>query len=326
MLLNTLRRWARQNPGVLSPVEHGLDLGDLARVDSLMPEVEARIVEGTADRLEVHPVSAAPSQFTSFLEGIQRAEVRAYYGPIPVIYGYGAAVVRQRQERRMQAHSRGLLSEQEAIFFPFRLLDPLELVAQGFAAGDLVDTSPPPHEPLPLFPPVLYARAAEAVGRWREGIERKIAERWCRESEANDWLLADGSLTLSPELARSPRAVGLIKSHRTRFFDGADARTLLGLAAGERTSVFAPQSRSWTPVHSWYLRLRDSAGHDVFWGLVRVEVAAGPDSSRLAQEVSAWLLSELTPLSLPAGRWDRLLYPIHDCEQFLRARAPGLRG
>lgn len=313
---------ARQNPGVLDPVEHGLDVGHYDREDTHLAEVEARIVEGPPDRLQAFPVQAAPSGFTCFLDGIQRAEVKAYYGPIPVVYGYGAAVVRHRDQRMMQTHARDLLTEREAIFFPFRLLDPEDLVAQGLDPSAMVDTSPPAHEPLPLFPPVLYARAAEAVGRWRESIERAIAERWCREALPAEWLLADGTLTLSAELAKSARAVGLIKNHRTRFFDGADARTLLGLRAGERTSVFAPQSRSWTPVHSWYLRLRDPAGHDVFWGLVRVEVAASSDSIRLAQQVSGWLLSELTPLSLPDGRWDRLLYPIHDCEQFLRARAP----
>ena len=40
--------------------------------------------------------------------------------------------------------------------------------------------------------------------------------------------------------------------------------------------------------------------------------------------VSRWLLAETTPLSLPDARWDRLIYPVLDCESFLRARAPRL--
>ena len=43
-----------------------------------------------------------------------------------------------------------------------------------------------------------------------------------------------------------------------------------------------------------------------------------------ADVVSGWLLAETTPISLPDLRWDRLIYPIRDCEQFLRARAPQL--
>ena len=325
MLLNTLRRLAQQNPNLLSQVEHGLDVGYYDREDTHLAEAEARIIEGDADRLQALPVLPLPSRFSSFLDGIQRAEVKAYHGPIPIVYGYGAAVVRNRVDRQMQKHPRDLLLEREAVFFPFRLLDPRDLFGDSLDGIPVEDTSPPAHEPLPLFPPTLYARAAESVSRWRERIERSVAERWCKESSSDEWLLADGTLTISPELAGCPRAVGVIKNHRTRFFDGDDARTLLGLRAGERTSVFAPQSRSWTPVHSWYLRLRDPSGHDVFWGLVRVEIAQSNESSRIADEVSGWLLAENAPLSLPDARWDRLLYPIHDCEQFLKARAPSLR-
>jgi len=188
----------------------------------------------------------------------------------------------------------------------------------------MVDTSPPPDEPLPLFPPLLYQRAAQTVSRWRETLERAVADRWCALAQPDEWLLADGTLTLSPTLAAFPRAVGLVKNHHTRFFDRDDARVMIGLRAGERTSVFAPASRSWSPVHSWYLRLREPAGRDVFWGLVRVEVAASTTSVRIADLVSGWLLAETIPLALPDAGWDRLLYPIHDCVQFLRARAPTL--
>lgn len=322
MLLNSLRRLARQNPAVVSPVEQGIELGSTEPAEG-PAEVEARMIEG--DRLQALPVSAVPSRFTAFLNAIQRAEVKAYYGAVPLVYGYAAAAVRARADRTMRAHPRDLLVEREAIFVPFRHLHPAELATAGLTLADLVDTSPPAPEPLPLFPPVLYARAAESLGRWREGIEREVAERWCRQASPDEWLLANGTITVSAELARSARAVGVIRNHRTRFFDGDEARLLLSLKAQHRTSVFAPQSRSWSPVHSWYLRLREPAGRDVFWGLVRVEVAAGDQPEQLANLVSGWLLSETTPLAAPSARWDRLLYPLHDCEQYLRARAPASR-
>jgi hypothetical protein len=79
-------------------------------------------------------------------------------------------------------------------------------------------------------------------------------------------------------------------------------------------------------VHSWYLRLHDPAGHDPLWGLVRVEVGAERASTQNADQISGWLLNEIAPLAVNEARWDRLLYPIHDCERFLHARAPSLRG
>ncbi len=325
MLLSALRRAAHEQRSLITVVDHALDVGYVDRQDTAAPEVEARIIEGDGSELRAIPVTAAESSgFTSFLDGIQRAEVRLYHGPVPIVYAYGAAVVRARSDRRL-VHVDGLLDEREAVFFPFRLLDPAELSAVGIAREQMIDSSPATGEPVPLFPPVLYSLAAHAVNRWREGIERSVAQRWLDRARSEDWLLADGTLTNSPELAESARAVGLIKSHRTRFFDGENARVLLALRPGERTSVFEPQTRRWTPVHSWYLRLRDPRGHDVFWGMVRVEIAASADSVDAADRISGWLLAELAPLALPAAEWDRLLYPIHECEQFLRARAPSLR-
>jgi len=290
-------------------------------------EAEAEVVKG--DRLRAIPVgSAGESAFTAFVDGIQRSRVVLYHGAVPIVHAYAAAVIRERRDRRLatlescRADGFGTryLEEREAVFFPFRLLDPETVVAAGLPRDRLIDTSPPAGEPLPLFPPLLYARAEEAVNRWRESLEIGLATRWCREGTG--WLLVDGGLTLSPELAASTRAVGVIKSHTTRFFDGDDARTLLGLEAGERTSVFRPGTRHVTPVYSWYLRLRSPARRDILWGLVRVEVAAHAEMLDRADEISRWLLAETSPLALPDPRWDRLLYPIRECEEFLRARAP----
>jgi hypothetical protein len=58
--------------------------------------------------------------------------------------------------------------------------------------------------------------------------------------------------------------------------------------------------------------------------LVRVEVAqpaAGGDADvgRRADEVSRWILAEVAPVALPDGRWDKMVYGVRDCEEFLRA-------
>jgi hypothetical protein len=70
--------------------------------------------------------------------------------------------------------------------------------------------------------------------------------------------------------------------------------------------------------------MRDSTGHDPMWGLVRVEIANPPriDVSAIgakADEVSRWILAEASPLAMPDSRWDKMVYGIRDCEEFLRA-------
>jgi hypothetical protein len=82
-------------------------------------------------------------------------------------------------------------------------------------------------------------------------------------------------------------------------------------------------SRQRITVASWYLRLRDPAGHDPLWALVRVEVAHPSAGDRpigeRADEVSRWVLAETAPLALPDARWDKMVYAVRDCEEFLRA-------
>ena len=60
------------------------------------------------------------------------------------------------------------------------------------------------------------------------------------------------------------------------------------------------------------------------FGLVRVEIAEPPLASTSeirdrADEVSRSILAEVVPLSLPDSRWDKMVYGIRDCEEFLRA-------
>jgi hypothetical protein len=56
--------------------------------------------------------------------------------------------------------------------------------------------------------------------------------------------------------------------------------------------------------------------------LIRVETARDEGRGTRAAELSGWLLAERAPLAAPDARFDRLLYPIHDVESYLRSRAP----
>jgi hypothetical protein len=120
-------------------------------------------------------------------------------------------------------------------------------------------------------------------------------------------------------VASSTNVVGVIKSHRTLYVEGEALKTVVGLAKGERSSVFLVSPRSRHAVMSWYLRLRDPASHDVLWGLVRVEMAQCENPAERADEISRWVLAETSPLALPDGRWDKMSYGIRDVEEFLRA-------
>jgi len=119
-----------------------------------------------------------------------------------------------------------------------------------------------------------------------------------------------------------------VKSHRALYVDGVALETVLALRAGERSTVIRIAPRGRSSVLSWYLRLRAHDGHDALWGLVRVEVAdterltSPADTARVAARadtVSRWVLAELTPISLPDPRWDKMVYGIRNTEEYLKA-------
>jgi len=279
--------------------------------------IAASLLEGKAMR--AHEVEQdLDAHFAAFLDGTQASTVVAHADEIPVVHAVAAAVIRERADRRMRTWRSPLVHH--AVYAPLALMNEVWRDALDGLGLPVVDTlakdAESPH------PFALQDAAIHAVQAERERVERELAESWC-EAATGD-LFIDGAITGSERVATSDCAVGVIKSHRTLYAEGEALRTVLRLRRGERTSVFRVTSPRRTPVASWYLRLRDPRGHDPLWGLVRVEVAehkgaAMRSVASRADLVSRWVLAEALPLAVPDARWDKMVYGIRDCEEFLRA-------
>ena len=262
--------------------------------------------------------------FGAFLDGTQQSRVLHYADGLPIVFGTVAAVVRVRANRRLTTWARAPRIER-AIYAPLTYLAPSVVDALGELGADVVDTTIPDHSgemPSP-HPLALLERAVHFVQADRQRAEEFLAEAWCRVEKAP--LFVDGGVSGSEAVATSLCTAGVIKSHRTLYVEGDALRTVLALKRGQRSSVFRIAAPRRTPVASWYLRLRDPAGHDPMWGLVRIEAADRRATERpeeltaRADLVSRWVLAEVAPLALPDARWDKMVYGIRDCEEFLRA-------
>lgn len=258
----------------------------------------------------------SPPEGVAFLDGIQHWRVMGQSGIVPVVLAYVAAAVRRRaRDRRLRTVA------ERSREFVVTCLEALSgeqrriLEESGVGVEDLPVVE--------LGQPARTLRAARVrVDRARETVERELGEACAAGLGDGDWLVVDGLLSESEALARHPRTLGVIKSHGTQFFAGRDLERALTLPDGHRTSVFQPRRHAHQPVHSWYLRLWPWEGNDLLYGLLRIEARAHADTVRRASGVSGWLLRERAPLSTPDARWDRLLYPIHDVESYLRSRVP----
>ena len=276
------------------------------------------IIEGgamRARRVDGDPVVG----FAAFLDGTQASRVVRYTPTgVPIVHGTVAAVIRERRNQRLYTWRHVV---RRALYASRRHLGAALWSALERSGIDLRDTADG-DESSGDHPLAQRDAAIHRVQKDRELAEQELAVAWCgREERA---LLVDGGISGAERVARSACTVGVVKSHRTLYAEGDALTTILALRQAERSSVFRITSPKRATVASWYLRMRDPRGHDPMWGLVRVEVAHPeradePSIGVRANEVSRWILAEAAPLSMPDARWDKMVYGVRDCEEFLRA-------
>ena len=206
-----------------------------------------------------------------------------------------------------------------SLYVPFALAGEARVAALRAHGLGLVDTLEG-DEPLShRHPQELLGLARTAVQRRREVCETELAELWCGREQSP--LFVDGGISGSGTAAKSPLAIGVVKSHHTLYAPSQSVGLVTGLGECERTTAFAIRSPRRTGVASWYLRLRDAAGRDPFFGLVRIEVAQDSFTPARADLVSRWVLAERAPVSLPDRRWSTMAYGVRNAEEYLRAVA-----
>lgn len=250
----------------------------------------------------------------AFLDGVQRYAVEGRFGLAPVVRGYVAAAAMRRQPG---GTLRAVVERtDEFVVAPLARLEAAQRDALERTELPLFDCGDG-ERPHPILD---VQQAAVFVERRREDIERTVARRYVDDAPEG-WLVVDGSITALGDLVtRVSGLLGVIKSHDTQFLDGRDMEAALTLAVGQRTSVFARTAGKRERVYTWYLRLWPWEGEDLLHGLVRVERAPRRETVSEATTVSRWVLAERTPLAARDGRWDRLLYPIHQVETYLRSK------
>jgi len=321
VLLTRLANYLKSRPddGRIHVVRQSAADEDVSVTDQEPVISSAELIEGDA-LCAINVGGTKQPGFSFFLDGIERRHLLYYDGMTPVVYGFTAAVIRERRDDRRMYTFDSL--SREKLYCPCAQVDIEGLQNAAVELSDTLSNSEA-DKSAAEHPLKLLDLARRAVSKDREKLERILAESWIdKTSDSDRWLLWDGSITVGFDAYRHPRVIGVIKSHQTHYFQGEQQRRIMDLKVGERSSVFMPKGRERTPVYSWYLRLHPNDGRDVYFGLVRIEAAASAETLGIVDEVSRWLLGERSPLSLPDGRWDRMIYPIRDCEQYLKSIAP----
>jgi hypothetical protein len=244
---------------------------------------------------------ALPADTALFVDGVRRIEARAWIEggiePVPGVFAsWAAGVVRCDGTARVEA-----IEVARGVFAPSAALDDISSSCGRFVANPTTNARP--------------ETLNTKINTCMTEVEARIAERTRRCG--SELIVLDGPLRESTKELRD--AVGVVKSHDVKYLPTALDRVVGDLLAGERTPVFALNTRF--PKFSWYLRLPGPKGGP--WaGIVRCEASAAlrADAAILLADRVAATLPRFASEPHKDPRAPQNLYPIAGLERSLRHR------
>lgn len=316
-LLGNLEAYIRTLPAV--DVRVTLSHSPLA--DETPMRAESEVIPGGRELAEecgimaIDVGGACKGEFCCFMDGMQRPRGPIYVNsPVPILYGYVAAAIRVRGSDRRMRTLPGFHKVDESLYFSVGMAERYGLTISGVKIVDTSDSDTIEH-------PIALAQVAyDKISTIRGALESELAAKWVDQNKGPGWLLVDGSLQSDYGEAN---VVGVTKSHGTQYLTWDEQRVVLSMKIGERSGAFIPLVHGRRrPVYSWYLRMHPSEGKDPYFGLIRVEAPRSARALAMIDDISRWILAERAPLSLPDSRWDKMIYPIRDCELYMKSLAP----
>lgn len=285
-----------------------------------------------------YPDDSTFTEFNYFEDGKQRTIqvgfIPARYGQnfilIPVHYFVVAAVILRRTDQKLELWGdpeirEGVLVEKSLVpdqgilsVFEDSGLDIVDTRALG---GDYYD---------------LRRRALREAKRQRLEVEENLITRWMQSNESEkSFLVVDGTLMNLRNEDSVERCIGVSKSFHNRYFPVSDHNRILQMKEFERSWAFRFHSVEDDKDDvrlgareriSWYLRLRKRPNSEPEFGLIRVEISQrhAEHASKYADRFSRSLLSERLPTAYPKPRWDKHLYCIQCCENYLSSIMPSI--
>ncbi len=243
------------------------------------------------------------SGFRYFMDGAQRTFLWRYYSfnglKVPVYLHFSGAVILERISPakfipRYQSFRSSLILPS---FLYEEYKDEVEAVDSGASK--------------PWDMGEMKARAEVKSRALRQELEVSLMNNFFEECD--ELLVKDGNIAE----AKSSRVVGIVKTHATLYLQERYPELQLrvwNMQKYHRSPVFSLKLLDGSRVNSFYLRLHDPLEPER--GLIRVEF-----SKQDVQKISEWLIAE-SLIAAKCSRWDRQIYPIQKCEEYIKNQLP----
>jgi len=300
--------------------------------------LQAYALEPTVQCYQVdykYPEDTNCSEFSFFEDGRQRTlhigVIPQKYGRhnvlIPVHYFVVAAVILKRENKELKVWQEAEIKQ--GILVERSLIPDQNILSEFEESGLKIITTD--GEGGDYY--TLRNRALQKAKGLRLEVEDTLIGRWRTNEDSKDhFLVVDGTLMNFRNEQNVEQCIGVSKSFGSRYFQVSENNKIMQMKEFERSwtiKFHAPEEDIRQGARerlSWYLRLRSRPNADPEFGLIRVEISRRYEEQGkgMAERFSKSLLSERLPTSYPYPRWDKHLYPIRECENYLSSVMPSI--
>lgn len=242
---------------------------------------------------------------------------------IPVHYCITGAIILRRAARRFRVWSEPLLCNH--VLLPLRFVKD-QAVLEQFRGHDFTieDSSAERAE----YTQMRISAVRQALELTR-GLRGQLYGKW-RAAEGSDQskvLVLSGNIFDVPNSDLSQNVVAI----ETQFYAPWQNSALLepALKTGlfnrsQLLKVSKPEGGEGLTKYMWYTRLRKTKQAVPEFGLLRCMTLAADDAAaaKRADELTTILLDERIPVTFPAPDWDRLIFPVKLCHDYLESMIP----
>ena len=232
----------------------------------------------------------------------------------PVHYASVASAVLTRDEGRLFPFTRPLTADLILLDMNGLNGEKVEEIVERYREGiEIIDTKPTE----PGYKNRRLAAINAAAGVQREMMEEGLLAL-DEGREAGVLVVVDGSLEGIEGAARMPGILGLVPADADLLGEGT---AVLDCPFGARTGL---DNVGHPPV--FYMRLRDAAGMNPDFGLVRVELGLDPDGGApdevWASDVASLLLNERFPVDFGSEAWDKSIFVLSNAGKYIDTLIP----
>ena len=265
---------------------------------------------------------------TFFTRTLQRTQLVGHFvvkgQEVPVHYAITGAIVLRRENRRFKVWGEPALRFN--VLVPFRYVDD-QSVLDRFRSDDtitLVDSGADRDEYTQMR--ISAVRKAHEITRQLRG---KMFEQWrTREgSDVSQVMVADGMIE---DLDNSELNDNFIATSSTVYVPWQNSQLVEAelmtkpYHRGHVMKITDTADGGPKPKYTWFTRLRQKTQAGPEFGLLRTTIIADNDQDAIerANAFASCIVKERLPVTYPADNWDKLIFPLKLCNDYLESMIP----